>query len=200
MSAAPDVLVVGCGAQGLSTALHLARLGVRVVAVDRAAPGSQTSARAAGQSVLAQTEPACGELMRRTVDKLLRFEEEHGVPLTVHQVGSVKLALSDWAAAQLEREVERATAIGARMAMVDVATVAVARAAHRRVGRRRRVALAGRLLLAAAGDARRAPRRGAAGRGRRPERRRRAGDHRGRRPHRRSRDERRPAPRRAAWS
>ena len=121
MSAAPDVLVVGCGAQGLSTALHLARLGVRVLAVDRAAPGSQTSARAAGQSVLAQTEPACGELMRRTVDKVLRFEEEHGVPLAVHQVGSVKLALSDWAATQLVREVERATAIGARMQMVDVA-------------------------------------------------------------------------------
>jgi len=124
MSGAADVLVVGCGAQGLSTALHLARLGVRVVAVDRFPPGSQTSARAAGQSVLAQTEPACGELMRRTVDKLLRFEEEHDVPLTVHQVGSVKLAMSDWAAAQLEREVERATAIGARMAMVEVASLA----------------------------------------------------------------------------
>ncbi len=124
MTPAPDVLIVGCGAQGLSTALHLARLGVRVLAVDRAAPGSQTSARAAGQSVLAQTEPACGELMHRTVAKVLRFEEEHGVPLAVHQVGSVKLALSDWAAAQLRREVERATAIGARMGMVDVADVA----------------------------------------------------------------------------
>jgi 4-methylaminobutanoate oxidase (formaldehyde-forming) len=120
MSPAPDVLVVGCGAQGLSTALHLARLGVRVLAVDRADPGTQTSARAAGQSVLAQTEPACGELMHRTVAKMLRFEEENGIPLDVHQVGSVKLALSDWAAAQLEREVERATAIGARMQLVDV--------------------------------------------------------------------------------
>jgi glycine/D-amino acid oxidase-like deaminating enzyme len=124
MSPAPDVLVVGCGAQGLSTALHLARLGVRVLAVDRATPGSQTSARAAGQSVLAQTEPACGELMHRTVAKLLRFEEENGVPLAVHQVGSVKLALSDWAASQLEREVERATAIGARMQLIDVEEVA----------------------------------------------------------------------------
>jgi len=124
MSAAPEVVVIGCGAQGLCTALQLARLGVRVLAVDRAAPGSQTSARAAGQSVLAQTEPACGELMRRTVDKVLRFEEENGVPLVVHQVGSVKLALSDWAAAQLEREVERATAIGARMQMVDIAEAA----------------------------------------------------------------------------
>ena len=121
MGAAPDVVVVGCGAQGLSTALHLARRGVRVVAVDRAAPGSQTSARAAGQSVLAQTEPACGELMRRTVDKLVRFDDAYGVPLDVHRVGSVKLALSDWAAVQLVREVERATAIGARMQMVDVA-------------------------------------------------------------------------------
>jgi len=124
VTARADVLVVGCGAQGLSIALHLARRGVRVVAVDRAPPGSQTSSRAAGQSVLAQTEPACGQLMHRTIAKLLRFRDETGVPLDVHQVGSVKLALSDWAAGVLRREVERAAAIGTRIAMVDVAEAA----------------------------------------------------------------------------
>lgn len=124
MTSSPDVVVVGCGAQGLSIALHLARRGVRVLALDREPPGSQTSSRAAGQSVLAQTEPACGQLMHRTIAKLLGFEEETGVPLAVHQVGSVKLALSDWAAGVLEREVVRAAAIGTRIAMIDVADVA----------------------------------------------------------------------------
>jgi glycine/D-amino acid oxidase-like deaminating enzyme len=115
----PEVVVVGCGAQGLSVALHLAQRGVRVVAVDREPPGSQTSSRAAGQSVLAQTEPGMGALMHRTIRQLVGFEDATGVPLQVHQVGSVKLALSDWAASQLEREVARATAIGARVTMVD---------------------------------------------------------------------------------
>ena len=116
----PDVVVVGCGAQGLSVALHLAQSGVRVVAVDREPPGSQTSSRAAGQSVLAQTDRRMGSLMHRTIGKLVGFEDATGVPLAIYQVGSVKLALSDWAARQLEREVARATQIGARVQMVSV--------------------------------------------------------------------------------
>src|SRR5262245_14651595 len=44
-----DAVVVGAGAFGVSAAFHLARAGVkRVVLLDRYAPGSQTSPRAAG--------------------------------------------------------------------------------------------------------------------------------------------------------
>ena len=50
-----DAVVVGAGALGLSTAFHLARLGVRRVAlVDRFALASQTSPRAAGLFKLVQ--------------------------------------------------------------------------------------------------------------------------------------------------
>jgi 4-methylaminobutanoate oxidase (formaldehyde-forming) len=117
---ADHVVVVGCGAVGLSIAHQLAQRGVQVVAVDRARPGSQTSSRAAGQSVLVQTERTVGSLMHRSVQKLRTFTAETGVPLKMHRVGSVKLALSDWAAGQLEREVVRARSLGVSVDLIEV--------------------------------------------------------------------------------
>lgn len=43
-----DVIVIGAGAFGASTAYHLARRGARVALLDQHAVGSQTSPRAAG--------------------------------------------------------------------------------------------------------------------------------------------------------
>ncbi len=116
-----DVIVVGCGVQGLSVARHLARRGLRVLAIDRVGPGRQTSARAAGQSVIAQTDPAMGALMHRSIEDITTFEERTGIPLPYHQVGSVKYARQEWSAEQLEREVERASALGARVSMISLA-------------------------------------------------------------------------------
>lgn len=121
MRSRPDIIVVGCGAIGLSVAYNFAKRGLRVLAVDRVGPGAQTSKRAAGQSVIAQTDPAMGDLMHRSIALIAGFEERTGVPFKYHQVGSVKYALSDWSAAQLEREVERATRLGATVSMVSLA-------------------------------------------------------------------------------
>lgn len=120
MISKPDVLVVGCGAIGLSVAYNLASRGLRVCAIDRVGAGAQTSRRAAGQSVIAQTDPAMGELMHRSIDVITNFEKRTGITLKYHQVGSVKYALSDWAEAQLRREVERATRLGADVSMVTL--------------------------------------------------------------------------------
>jgi glycine/D-amino acid oxidase-like deaminating enzyme len=117
---APDVLVVGCGAAGLSIARHLALQGARVTALDRAQPGTQASPRAAGQSVIAQVDPAIGTLMRRSMDQIERFADETGVPFPFHRVGSVKYACSDWAAGVIEREVARAAAEGTRVAVIGL--------------------------------------------------------------------------------
>lgn len=133
MTSSPDVLVVGCGAIGLSVAYNLARRGLRVLAIDRVGPGAQTSRRAAGQSVIAQTDSAMGDLMHRSIDLIAGFTERTGVPFKYHQVGSVKYALSDWSAAQLEREVERATRLGATVSMVSLAD-AQAAAPHTNAG------------------------------------------------------------------
>lgn len=120
MTAKPDALVVGCGAIGLSVAYNMASRGLRVCAIDRVGPGAQTSRRAAGQSVIAQTDPAMGELMHRSIDLITNFEHRTGIALKYHQVGSVKFALSDWAEEQLKREVERATRLGADVSMVTL--------------------------------------------------------------------------------
>jgi glycine/D-amino acid oxidase-like deaminating enzyme len=116
-----DVVIVGCGALGLSTAERLARRGLSVVAVDRVGPGMQTSARAAGQSVIAQTDPGMGALMHRSIGQIAGFAARTGIPLPYHQVGSVKYARSEWAARQLTREVARARAVGATIDMVSLA-------------------------------------------------------------------------------
>lgn len=115
-----DAVVIGCGVLGLSIARHLAASGVTVVAVDRRGPGEQTSARAAGQSVIAQTDPAMGSLMHRSIGHITGFTDRTGIPLPYHQVGSLKYACSEWAARQLEREVRRAGALGARVSLVDL--------------------------------------------------------------------------------
>src|SRR2546422_7408010 len=74
-----DAVVVGAGALGLSTAFHLAQFGVRRVAlVDRFAPGSQTSARAAGLFKLVQADETRTRLARLSVQKVTRFMEETG--------------------------------------------------------------------------------------------------------------------------
>src|SRR5438445_13526044 len=84
-----DAVVVGAGALGLSTAFHLARFGVRRVAlVDRFAPGSQTSARAAGLFKLVQADETRTRLARLSRQKVPRFMEETGVPLRVVPSGS----------------------------------------------------------------------------------------------------------------
>jgi len=121
VSGLADVVVVGCGVQGLSIALNVARRGQRVIAVDRVGPGQQTSARAAGQSVIAQTDPAMGALMHRSIAGIVNFTAQTGVALPYHQVGSIKYACRQWSARQLEREVSRATSLGARVDMIDLA-------------------------------------------------------------------------------
>jgi 4-methylaminobutanoate oxidase (formaldehyde-forming) len=117
---APDVLIVGCGVAGLCIAHHLARQGASVVALDRTEPGTQASPRAAGQSVIAQVDPAIGTLMRRSMDQLAGFTEATGVPFTFHRVGSVKYACSEWAAGVIEREVARSAGEGTRVSVIGL--------------------------------------------------------------------------------
>jgi glycine/D-amino acid oxidase-like deaminating enzyme len=116
----PDVVVVGCGAAGLSIARQLALQGATVTALDQVEPGTQASPRAAGQSVIAQVDPAVGALMRRSMDQIARFTDETGVPFPFHRVGSVKYACSRWAAGVIEREVARAAAEGTRVEVVSL--------------------------------------------------------------------------------
>src|SRR5688572_14752631 len=124
MIASADVVVVGSGAFGASVAYHLAKRGLRVAVLERAALASQTSPRAAGLTSQVRATPALTKLAQRAVTKLAAFSDETGEPLRFTQSGALKIARNDRDAEQLAREVRRAAAVGVP---VDFITVADAR-------------------------------------------------------------------------
>ena len=105
MSSTADVVVVGAGALGLSTALHLALQGRQVVLVERDSAGSQASGRAAGLFKSIQADEVRTTLARRSIERALCFEQWAGVPLPVVRSGSLAIARTPEHAGLLRREV-----------------------------------------------------------------------------------------------
>jgi len=87
-----DVVVVGAGALGLSTALHCALNGQSVVVVERHAAGSQASGRAAGLFKSVQADELRTFLARRSIAMAISFGDWAGVPLEVARCGSFLIA------------------------------------------------------------------------------------------------------------
>ena len=115
-------VVIGAGALGASTAYHLARRGASVTLVDRDAPGSQTSPRAAG---LTNTKAAPTEIMARLTDEatetLARFEQETRFTLDFHRSGSVKAAYTEVGEARLLADLEVSRALGIEVDLITPA-------------------------------------------------------------------------------
>jgi len=70
-----DVVVIGAGALGLSTALHCALAGRSVAVVERHTAGSQASGRAAGLFKSVQADELRTRLARRSIDKAVSFAD-----------------------------------------------------------------------------------------------------------------------------
>jgi glycine/D-amino acid oxidase-like deaminating enzyme len=87
-----DLVVVGAGALGLSTALHAALLGQSVVLVERHTAGSQASGRAAGLFKSVQADALRTQLARRSIARAVSFGDWAGVPLEVARSGSFLVA------------------------------------------------------------------------------------------------------------
>jgi glycine/D-amino acid oxidase-like deaminating enzyme len=124
-----DVVVVGAGALGLSTALHCARQGQSVVVLDRRTPGSQASGRAAGLFKSVQGDEVRTYLARRSIDLARHFGEWAGVPLDVTASGSLLVARSDGHKKLLAAELAQSLRWG-----VDLAGISPAEAAERTGG------------------------------------------------------------------
>jgi glycine/D-amino acid oxidase-like deaminating enzyme len=114
-----DVVVIGAGAFGLSVALHCALRGRSVVVVERTTAGSQASRRAAGLFKSVQADGLRTALARRSIDKVLRFEEWAGVPLDVARSGSLLIARTDRHQAILAAEAEHSRGWGVDLAETD---------------------------------------------------------------------------------
>ncbi|MGI8858025.1 MAG: NAD(P)/FAD-dependent oxidoreductase [Thermomicrobiales bacterium] len=108
-----DAVVIGAGAFGASVAYHLARRGIkRVALVEKFAIASQTSRRAAGLTGQNRSTEAMTRLAALAVRKIAHFTAETGEPLVFHQTGSLKIARIPEHEAQLHDEVERGQRLG----------------------------------------------------------------------------------------
>ena len=99
-----DIVVIGAGALGLSTALHCAIAGRSVVVVDRDTAGSQASGRAAGLFKSVQADRLRTGLARRSIVRALTFGDWAGVPLEVTTSGSYLIARTGAHTAYLRTE------------------------------------------------------------------------------------------------
>jgi glycine/D-amino acid oxidase-like deaminating enzyme len=121
-----DVVVIGAGALGLSTALHCALLGRSVVVVERDTAGSQASGRAAGLFKSGQADELRTRLARRSIEQAVSFADWAGVPLPVARCGSFLVARTGQHQAFIRAEAGQSRAWGA-----DVREAAAAELAGR---------------------------------------------------------------------
>jgi glycine/D-amino acid oxidase-like deaminating enzyme len=108
-----DVVVIGAGALGLSTALHCAISGRSVAVVERRTAGSQASGRAAGLFKSVQADEPRTRLARRSITKAASFADWAGVPLAVTRSGSFLIARTGPHREFLRRELEQSRHWGA---------------------------------------------------------------------------------------
>ncbi|MFN8489484.1 MAG: FAD-dependent oxidoreductase [Caldilineaceae bacterium] len=114
-----DAVVIGAGAFGASVAYHLARRGKRVVLLDAHEVVTQTSPRAAGLTQQIRSDPLMTQLAMQSVRQITQLTAESGEALTFHQNGSIKLALTESFAAQIQDEVQRGQAQGLEIALIS---------------------------------------------------------------------------------
>ena len=90
-----DIVVIGAGALGLSTALQCALRGRSVVVVERDTAGSQASGRAAGLFKSVQADEPRTALARRSIELAVSFGDWAGAELEVARSGSFLVARTD---------------------------------------------------------------------------------------------------------
>jgi glycine/D-amino acid oxidase-like deaminating enzyme len=108
-----DVVVIGAGALGLSTALHCAMSGRSVAVVERHTAGSQASGRAAGLFKSVQADELRTWLARRSITKAVTFADWTGTPLAVTRSGSFLIARTGQHREFLRRELAQSRRWGA---------------------------------------------------------------------------------------
>jgi len=115
-----DAVVIGSGGLGAATAFYLARAGLHVALLDKAAVASQSSPRAAGLSGMLRTDDLMTQIAADAVRRIETFEADTGEPLVFHQPGSLKVARREEHAEQLLEEVVRGRRLGLDVAMAPL--------------------------------------------------------------------------------
>jgi glycine/D-amino acid oxidase-like deaminating enzyme len=126
-----DVVVIGAGALGLSTALHLALAGRSVTVLERLTAGSQASGRAAGLFKSVQADELRTRLARRSVTLAATFAEWAGEPLAVAAPGSFLIARTGEHREYLRRELAQSRGWGADVREAEPGQLAAALSYYR---------------------------------------------------------------------
>jgi glycine/D-amino acid oxidase-like deaminating enzyme len=116
-----DLVVIGAGALGLSTALHAALLGRSVIVVERRFPGAEASGRAAGLFKSVQADELRTALARRSIERAVSFPDWAGAQLEVVRSGSFLVARSSAHKDYLRREARQSRSWGADVREADAA-------------------------------------------------------------------------------
>ncbi len=119
-----DIVVIGAGAFGLSTALHCALLGRSVIVVERDTAGSQATGRAAGLFKSVQADELRTALARRSIDQAVTFGDWAGVALDVARSGSFLVARTDQHRAYVLTEAAQSRGWGADVREASPASLA----------------------------------------------------------------------------
>jgi glycine/D-amino acid oxidase-like deaminating enzyme len=129
-----DVVVIGAGALGLSTALHCALAGRSVTVVERFGAGSQASGRAAGLFKSVQADELRTRLARRSIALATTFADWAGTPLAVARPGSLLIARTAQHREFLQRELAQSRGWGADVREATQAQLAGGLSYYRTVG------------------------------------------------------------------
>lgn len=101
---AADVVVIGGGIMGVSTAFHLAEAGVKnVVLIERGQLGTGSSAKPLGGVRATFSDPANVALGKRSLDAYSRFAERFGIDIGLRRVGYLFLCRSGTEVTDCER-------------------------------------------------------------------------------------------------
>ena len=97
MQATADVVIIGAGVIGCSTAYHLARVGITdVVVVEMDQVGSGSSSKSASMlSLQFCSDELSARMAKRSYARYMEFEEEVGVPIDFNKTGWLSLATEE---------------------------------------------------------------------------------------------------------
>ena len=129
-----DVLVIGGGLTGLSTALHLAEAGASVTLLEAQVPGQGGSGRNGGQVIPGLKDdpealdalygPAATDFAGRTADILFDLIARHGIACDAQRDGWIQAAMKKSHLPMLERRMSEWAARGAPVEWLDAAEMA----------------------------------------------------------------------------
>src|SRR5256712_6124077 len=113
------VVIIGGGIWGCSIAYHLARAGVSdVLVLERGELASGNTSQAAGLVGQLRASELMARSIMAVVDRLTRWQAEHGEDSGFRQVGSLKLALTDARVRELEAQVAQARRWGLAVELI----------------------------------------------------------------------------------